>query len=262
MRETRPSLTARGVALARDQLSRAQTPDGDPDAEHRLYATLRPTMWWPRTARRRQRMEARTRFFDDEVLEALASGTKQVVIVGAGYDGRALRFRAPGVQFFELDHPATQGDKRRRVEALGVPLDHLTFASIDLMRERLGEVLSGAGHDPAQPSLFVCEGLLLYLSGPVVEQLLRDLRSRAAPGSRLAVSTREDLPGGSDLTAARGWARRLLLAVIGEPRRSSFAVGEFGQLLEQTGWRVVREVTRGAQPGERRRRLLLSAEPQ
>ena len=205
-------------------------------------------------------MEVRTAFFDDEVLEAVTSGVTQVVIVGAGYDGRALRFRRPGVRFFEVDHPATQCDKRRRVEGLGVALDHVTFASIDLMRERIGDVLAAAGHDPARRSLFLCEGLLLYLTPPVVESLLRDLRDRSARGSRLAVSTREDMPGASALAAARGAGRRLLLALIGEPRRSSFGIGEFGQLLERTGWTIVREVTRHGRPGDRRRRLLLAAE--
>jgi len=204
-------------------------------------------------------MKARTAFFDDEVLGAVTSGVTQVVIVGAGYDGRALRFRRPGVRFFEVDHPATQVDKRRRVENLGVPLDHVTFASIDLMRDRIGDVLAAAGHDPDQRSLFLCEGLLLYLTAPVVESLLRDLRSRSAPGSRLAVSTREDPPGGARL-AARGSGRRLLLALIGEPRRSSFGIGEFAPFLERTGWSVVREVSREAPRADRRRRLLLAAE--
>jgi hypothetical protein len=61
---------------------------------------------------------ARTRFFDGRVLAAISAGTGQVVILGAGYDDRALRFRSPGVRFFELDHPATQADKARRLRAL------------------------------------------------------------------------------------------------------------------------------------------------
>jgi len=204
-------------------------------------------------------MQARTAFFDDEVLQAVTSGVTQVVIVGAGYDGRALRFRRPGVRFFEMDHPATQLDKRRRVEDLGVSLDHVTFASIDLMQERITDGLAAAGHDPDQRSLFLCEGLLLYLTAPVVESLLGDLRSRSAPGSRLAVSTREDPPGGSRL-AGRGSGRRLFLALIGEPRRSSFGIGEFVPFLERTGWTVVREVSRDTPRADRRRRLLLAAE--
>jgi methyltransferase (TIGR00027 family) len=60
-------------------------------------------------------MAARTRFFDSGLLHACERGVGQVVIVGAGYDGRPLRFRRPGVTFYELDHPATQADKRARL---------------------------------------------------------------------------------------------------------------------------------------------------
>jgi len=262
VRDARPSITARGVALARSELSRPATPEGDPAAEQRLYATLRPSVWLPRTAGRRRRMAARTRFFDDEVLGALDAGVAQVVIVGAGYDGRALRFRSPGVAFFELDHPATQRDKRRRVEALGVPLDAVTFTPIDLLRDRIRDVLASAGQRDDEPSVFLCEGLLGYLTPPVVEHLLGDLRARAAPGSRLAVSAREDEPAAGG-PATRSWvsARRLMLRVIGEPRRCTFAPGEFGALLDRTGWRPVRQVARDAEPQARRRRMLVAAEP-
>ena len=63
-------------------------------------------------------LAARTRFFDERVLEAISDGIGQVVILGAGYDDRALRFRSPGVRFFELDHPATQADKARRLRVI------------------------------------------------------------------------------------------------------------------------------------------------
>ena len=38
-------------------------------------------------------LAARTRFFDEITLAAVENGTQQIVIVGAGYDCRALRFR-------------------------------------------------------------------------------------------------------------------------------------------------------------------------
>jgi O-methyltransferase involved in polyketide biosynthesis len=61
------------------------------------------------------------------VVDAIDRGVKQVVILGAGYDGRALRFRTPGVRFFEVDHPATQIDKLRRLAALGVSVAGISF---------------------------------------------------------------------------------------------------------------------------------------
>src|SRR4029078_7880814 len=60
----------------------------------------------------------RTAAIDDAVRDAIASGAKQLVIVGAGYDGRAWRMpELTGVKVFEVDHPATQREKRARAHA-------------------------------------------------------------------------------------------------------------------------------------------------
>jgi methyltransferase (TIGR00027 family) len=84
-------------------------------------------------------MAERTAFMDDETLRAINDGVGQIVIVGAGYDGRALRFRSHGVRFFEVDHPATQADKCRRVGKLGMPIDNVTFVPIIDLKSSLPE---------------------------------------------------------------------------------------------------------------------------
>ena len=151
VRSDRPSVTARGVALTRSRMERPSTPDGDPDAEQRLYDGLGPVYGFRMGGRRGHRIEARTRFFDREVLDALTAGVPQIVLVGAGYDGRALRFRHPDVRYFEVDHPATQADKRRRVEQLGVPLDEITFVEVDLMAASVDPALAAAGLRADEP---------------------------------------------------------------------------------------------------------------
>jgi methyltransferase (TIGR00027 family) len=255
MKEGRPSITARSVALARLQLSRPQTPEGDADAETRLYAGLKFGFPWSLPIARGRWMAGRTRFFDDETLHAVMHGITQVVILGAGYDGRALRFRQASVRFFEVDHPATQADKRRRIERLGIPLDHVQFVPIDLMTERIELVLPAAGHHRDQASLFLCEGLLLYLSMAAVEALLAGLRMLAAPGSRLLLTGREGAPTAKARLLAG--MRRPLLAVIGEPRLSAFEPGETASLLDTAGWTIVREERRSTKSGNAR--LLIAA---
>jgi hypothetical protein len=74
---------------------------GDPEAENRLYGGLGGPMWWPVGAQWQRRVAARTRFLDDVTLSAIDAGVTQVVIVGAGYDGRALRFA--GAELLLLD---------------------------------------------------------------------------------------------------------------------------------------------------------------
>jgi methyltransferase (TIGR00027 family) len=235
---------------------RTHTPGGDPDAEERLYAGLRTPILWPAGISLHGWLEARTRFFDEATLTAIQSGVAQIVIVGAGYDGRALRFRQAGVRFFEVDHPATQGDKRHRVEQLGAEVAETTYVAHDLTQGDLAEALAAAGHVADQPSLFICEGLLLYLDMPVAEELLRTLLSRAGVGSRLALSAHELEPDAGPVGRVRMAGQRALLAAIREPRRSLFAPGELTALLKRSGWEPTDEQARTS--GGRRGMLVLS----
>ncbi len=73
----------------------------------------------PKHNRMHEYLRARTAFFDQAVVDSIDSGVRQVVIGGAGYDGRALRYAKPGVRWFEVDHPSTQADKRRAPRPAG-----------------------------------------------------------------------------------------------------------------------------------------------
>ena len=183
-RRSRPSRTSQAVALARSGMPRPTSPEGDPGAQESLCRGMRPTSasWF------RPQIRARTRFFDDQVMGAISAGTSQVVVCGAGYDDRGLRFRTTGVRFFELDHPATQVDKARRLRAIEPAGTGLALAPTDFRVDDVASALIGCGHDAGRPSLFICEGLLVYLDQPTCSRLLGGLRSRAAPGSTLAVS--------------------------------------------------------------------------
>jgi len=172
------------VAGTRAGLSRPHTQTGRGDAQQALCAGM-GTIGSPAL---RAHVAARTRFVDEQVLAAIAAGVTQVVVLGAGYDDRALRFNSPGVRFFELDHPATQVDKRRRVRAIGADTTDLTFAPVDFRVDQVGDVLESAGHDAGRASLFICEGLLVYLDEATIISLLAGLRSRAGPGTVLAAS--------------------------------------------------------------------------
>jgi methyltransferase (TIGR00027 family) len=183
-------------------------------------------------------MAARTAFYDGVVQAAVADGIAQVVILGAGYDGRGLRFAAPGIRFYEVDHPATQADKARRLAAVGADLGGLHLVPADLAREDLGAVLATAGHRADEPTAFLCEGLLPYLRADAGERLLRSAHDASAPGSRFAVdfSVR---PAKLPFTARaiRG-AADVVLRVGGEPRHTGFGPGEPEALLARAGWTI------------------------
>src|SRR5687768_9993771 len=102
--DTRPSFTARGIAHVRARLNRPSAVTGDPDAGALLAQDLGMSLPLQLYGPFVSYVRGRTRFFDSQVADALGSAPGQVVIVGAGYDDRALRFRTPDIRFIEVDH--------------------------------------------------------------------------------------------------------------------------------------------------------------
>lgn len=246
MRTDGPSLTALGVAAERLRLERPATPTGDADADERLARSLLEAV--PEGERERGRRQSsiaswvglRTPFLDDAVLRALAGRVRQIVIAGAGYDGRALRFRTPGVRFIELDHPLTQADKRARLDDLGIDTGDITYAAADFAVDDIDAALHAAGHDATQPTLFICEGVLRYLPEAAWRALLAALARNAAPGSELTVtiSTRDDGDETDDVRELR-LAREAVLADIGEAVLTVPPWATAQAWLAHCGWEVV-----------------------
>jgi methyltransferase (TIGR00027 family) len=221
------------VASLRAELDRPHTPGGDKDAQQLLCRGIRPV----RSEWLRHQVAARTQFFDQQLLTAITAGVKQIVICGAGYDDRAFRFRTPGVCYFELDHPASQAEKARRLRAVGIDTIGLELAPADFRTDDVAKVLQDHGHDADLASLFVCEGLLVYLDQPTCVRLLAGLRSRAAPGSTLAVSLATHRVGiDSDYVTATMNARRR--TGQSEPWRTILPVDSHLALVERAEWHV------------------------
>ena len=129
---------------------------------------------------------ARTRVFDEVFVDALERGFSQVVMLGAGMDTRALRFqnRNKGATIFELDIHATQRYKREVLERKKIaPPVKLVFAPIDFNKQRIAAVLSEVGYRDEQQTLFLWEGVTMYLEAEAVDSTLAFIRSSAAEGS-------------------------------------------------------------------------------
>jgi methyltransferase (TIGR00027 family) len=260
MREDKPSVTARFVARTRATLDRPEVPTGDAPAELRLYESLGRTPLGRGRSGWHERMARRTAFFDRAALSALDRDVRQVVIVGAGYDGRPLRFASPGVTWFEVDHPATQRDKRARLAGVGASTDRIVFVPIDLTTGDLVHALEDAGFDRAAASLFIVEGLLGYLPRATTELVLAGLRELATPESRLAVAfpvAEGDQPA---VRRLRRRARRWLVSALGEPWLTRFSTDDIDQLFATTAWRVAVELDT-PQRLEGRRGVLIVGEP-
>jgi methyltransferase (TIGR00027 family) len=233
LKRGRPSATAQRVAAHRLTFERVEAPYGDPGPDLELARDVAAGVT-PSSGRMHEYLRARTAFFDRAVVGALQQGMAQVVIGAAGYDGRAFRYAKPGVTWFELDHPSTQADKMARLGKLGVQAGHVRFVAADFASDPVAQRLREAGLEPGMPSLFLLEGVAVYLEPRVLERVLRQLREVAASGSRLmiSVSTISQDP----VARARFQAA---VASMGEPVRSTMDADEAGTLLASTGWELV-----------------------
>lgn len=118
----------------------------------------------------------RTEYLDRHVRHLTRiCGLGQVVLLGAGFDTRAARLARSGVRFFEVDHPATQAEKRARLaEIPGYPALAASHVPCDFESgQDFIAQLVGAGFDAAAPAVILWEGVTPYLSEPAVRATAR-----------------------------------------------------------------------------------------
>jgi methyltransferase (TIGR00027 family) len=135
----------------------------------------------------------RTRFIDDFVREGLGVGIKQVVLLGAGFDARALRMAelaANDARVYEVDFAAQLEKKRELLAAGHVPLPswvaHVPcdFSAPDF-EEALRTTLQERGFHPGADALFVWEGVLAYIDAAAADRTLRFVAGSGGTATRL-----------------------------------------------------------------------------
>jgi methyltransferase (TIGR00027 family) len=181
---------------------------------------------------------ARTRIFDDAFVTALEEGFSQIVLLGAGFDTRPLRFddRNHGTRIFELDMPKTQDAKldvywHKQVTAP----ENITFVPIDFDRQDIGDALRAAGYKDGEKTLFLWEGVTMYVTEEAVEGTLDFIGGSAASGSVLVFDyVRADVLGGkSALYGDRNAAKTV--ADAGEAWTFGLEEDEVSRLLSDHG---------------------------
>lgn len=181
-------------------------------------------------------MVLRTKAIDVHLAEALRSGIDQLVILGAGLDARAWRLQAlRNATVFEVDHPSTQQYKRKRIAERTPPGD-IRYVAVDFEKEAFSDGLARAGFLPREPSIWIWEGVAMYLPTEVVRNTLRQLTSLAAPESALAMTYR--VPGGLPFGAVGRAAIPALFQVVGEPLKGAIEPAELASALAPA-WDVV-----------------------
>lgn len=129
----------------------------------------------------------RTHFFDTFFADAVAAGIRQVVILASGLDSRAYRLSWPqGTVVYEIDQPMVLEYKAAMLGKHGVvPTAERREVAIDL-RQDWPAALQSAGFDPARPTAWLAEGLLMYLPAEAQDRLFEQISELSAPGSRIS----------------------------------------------------------------------------
>jgi len=135
-----------------------------------------------------QYFAVRTRWFDDELLAAMQRGIRQVVTLAAGLDGRAARLACPpGTRWFELDLPDMIAFKHALITRPGLPLRCAWQPVAGDLTTDWAAPLREAGFDPTQPTAWLIEGLLMYLTDAAGDAVVQQVTALSAPGSQLLV---------------------------------------------------------------------------
>lgn len=162
----------------------------------------------------------RKRYIERVVRVSLSEGFEQLVVLGGGLDSLALRLHLefPGVNFIELDHPATQRIKqsvmnRRRDTGL-----NLKLLPVDFRKQGLEETLNACPDYRAQRrTVFISEGVLMYLEACEVDNIFDFVRSTLGAPRRIIFTFMETDGKGRASFRRSTWLVRLWLSLRGEP---------------------------------------------
>lgn len=183
----------------------------------------------------------RARYTEDALKAAVASGIRQYVIIGAGFDSFAYRLPAYAshLKIFEVDHPATQGMKRQRLLECGVAdsnSNSLHFIPSDLSVEKLGAALAKSSFQPTQPTFFSWLGVSMYLSREANLDALSAIAASAPQGSEVVFTYVDEVIFDSTYAATESF-RKLKDAVAssGEKFLSGFNPSTVREQLQCAG---------------------------
>ncbi len=200
----------------------------------------------------------RTRFVDDCLTEAVGSGLAQLVVLGAGYDTRALRFSGllGGVSVFELDHPATQAVKLEKIRRhMGSLPRHVAYIPIEFEKESPAEKLFERSYDPAAKTLFIWEGVTYYIPPPAVDRILSFVAGSSGAGSGIVFDYFPPSVAGGSCACPEATGLREGLKRFGEEILFGIAPDRVADFLNARGFSCVKSDT----PGNYRARCLSEA---
>jgi methyltransferase (TIGR00027 family) len=190
----------------------------------------------------------RSRFAEDSAAHAIEKGVRQMLVLGAGLDTFAYRLeRTPELRIFELDHPATQAEKRRRLnEAQIAEPQHVSYVAHDFESGSMTAALKAAGLDPDRGAFVLWLGVTPYLTEEAAFATLGELASW--PGGTEVVFDYTNPPEAVDEPNARNFHREMAerVAASGEPFRCYFESTELHARARGLGFSDIEDLDRAA----------------
>lgn len=177
----------------------------------------------------------RKQLLREHAQQAIGAGCTQMVVLGAGLDTLCaeLLARHPQLRCIEIDHPATQAQKRA---AMGEGGAGIHFIGADLAQRPLCSVLAACpAFRPDQPALFVAEGLLMYVPPDAVARLFAQMAAMSAASWVAFTWLETDAQGRPNFRRPS----RLIdawLRLRGEPFLSGMPAAALPAFLDANGW--------------------------
>jgi methyltransferase (TIGR00027 family) len=181
----------------------------------------------------------RARYAEDLVEEAHREGVRQLIVLGAGLDSFALR-RPPSLldlRVYEVDHPATQRWKRRRLAEIGDPLpESLSFVECDFEKTSVPAALQGTTFRAHEPAVVSWLGVVYYLTRETVRRALRELAELLAPGSAVVLDYQFPMDAVPQRYRDIFAQQSAYLKGAGEPQVNRYLPDEMGAELQAAGF--------------------------
>ncbi|MGH1341460.1 MAG: class I SAM-dependent methyltransferase [Nannocystales bacterium] len=249
--------TARGLALTPDATAAALLPFPlGPALSHwqALPAWARSVRLAPRVASAGlvDHLDLRTRAIDRELEDAVRSGARTMVILGAGFDGRAYRLPClREVDVFEVDHPDTSSSKQARAAGLPSVARSLQHVAVDFDEMSVNDALEEHGHDASVPTVWIWEGVTPYLPLEATEITLRAIARRSAPSSRLLMTYAVPKLVGRSAPRLEAIVRQGF-AWLGEPLRGAMTPQDAARRVRRHGFESIRDTGQREWAGPRK----------
>lgn len=181
---------------------------------------------------------SRSRYTEDLLENCIRNGISQYIILGAGLD--TFAYRRPDfkekLQVFEVDHPATQDNKKERLKMLEIEKpSNLHFIPMDFNKMDLSQALMSSPYDPSKKTFISWLGVTFYLEQDVVLNTFSCISRLIAPGSCLVfdyMNQNAFRPGNSSEGSLK---MREIVKRAGEPMKSGFDPSTLAVELEKTG---------------------------